>query len=266
MKRIQLFEFEDFSWFPSAIRTGMTNLLVVLQKMMGTSNIIATLILTTKQQHNFSKIIDLGSGSGGIMLDVIKQLNKNKTESLELVLTDLHPNPKLVERINSSKADTITYNKISVDATNLSDLPTGLKTMINSFHHMPPNIAKGILKSAQDNKQPLLIYEIGENTIPTLLWWILLPLSLVILFVMALLMTPFVKPLSWKQLVFTYLIPIIPLCYAWDGQASIMRIYTFKDIEHLIRDFKNETYNWEIAKAKKANGKKAGYYILGLPQ
>ncbi|MBV7270306.1 hypothetical protein [Winogradskyella luteola] len=266
MKRIQLFEFEDFIWFPSSIRTGMTNLLVVLQKIMRTSDIIASLIITAKQRNNFSQIIDLGSGSGGIMLDVIKKLNINNTESLKLLLTDLHPNSKLVEQINSTKIHNVTYNKSSVDATNLSNLPMGLKTMVNSFHHMPPNVAKSILKSAQDNKHPLLIYEIGENTIPTLLWWLLLPLSLAILFVMALLMTPFIKPLSWKQLVFTYLIPIIPLCYAWDGQASIMRIYTFKDIECLIKDFKNESYIWKVDKAKKPNGKKAGYYILGLPK
>ena len=49
---------------------------------------------------------------------------------------------------------------------------------------------------------------------------------------MVLFMTPWVRPLSWQQLLFTYLIPIIPLCYAWDGQASIMRIYTFDDIQN----------------------------------
>ena len=265
MKRIQLFEFEDFNWFPSTIRTGMTNLLVVLQKMMGTSDVIISIISNTKAKHDFSQIIDLGSGSGGIMLEVIKKLNEKNQKPIQLLLTDLHPNPELVKRINMSNIPNVSYNESSVDATSRGNLPKGLKTMINSFHHMPPDIAKGILKSAQDNKQPLFIYEIGENTIPTLLWWLLLPLSLTMLFVMALFMIPFVKPLSWKQLLFTYLIPIIPLCYAWDGQASIMRIYTFKDVEYLLKDFKNETYDWEITTAKKTNGKKAGYYILGLP-
>ncbi len=47
-------------------------------------------------------------------------------------------------------------------------------------------------------------------------------------------MTPFVKPLTWRQIIFTYLIPIIPICYAWDGQASLPRIYTLKDLDHLL--------------------------------
>ena len=266
MKRIQLFEFEDLNWFPKTIRSGMTNLLGVLQKMMGTSDVIASIISNIKLKNDFSKIIDLGSGSGGIMLEVIEKLNINDQEPIQLLLTDLHPNFKVVNRINSSNIPNVSYNESSVDATSLGNLPVGLKTMMNSFHHIPPDVAKGILKSAQDHKQPLLIYEIGENTIPTILWWLLLPLSLAILFIMALFMIPFVRPLGWSQLLFTYLIPIIPLCYAWDGQASIMRIYTFNDIEYLIRDFKNESYNWEITKAQKANGKKAGYYILGLPR
>ena len=83
---------------------------------------------------------------------------------------------------------------------------------------------------------------------------------------MSLLMTPFVKPLTWKQLIFTYLIPVIPVCYAWDGQASLVRMYTFKDIELLLKDFKNEHYTWEMDQAKKENGKKLGYYILGRPK
>lgn len=265
MKRIQLFEFEDFSWFPKPIRTGMTNLLIVLHKLMGTKAVITSLINAIKNKHQFLKIIDLGSGSGGIMPDVIKTINdENSTNPIALILTDLHPNHKLVKRINS-KNDNTSYIETMVDATNLNELPKGLKTMINSFHHMPPKIAKSILKSAQDTKQPLLIYEIGENNIPTVLWLILLPISLFILIIMSLFMTPFVRPLSWKQLLFTYLIPIIPLCYAWDGQASLMRMYTFKDIEFLLNDFKNDTYIWQMAQAKKANGKKLGYYVLGLP-
>jgi hypothetical protein len=203
MKRIQLFEFEDFTWFPKPIRTGMTNLLVVLHKMMGTSDVIINLIITLKKQHKFSQIIDLGSGSGGIMPEVVSTINKeNNSEVLNLILTDLHPNPKVIRRFNIDINNNTSYLETSANATNLSDFPNGLKTMINSFHHMPPKVAKSILKSAHDNKQLLLIYEIGENKIPTLIWWLLLPLSLIILFFMSLLMTPFVKPLTWKQLIF----------------------------------------------------------------
>jgi len=266
MKRIQLFEFEDFDWFPVWIRSSMTNLIAVLHKMLGTKEVLVNLLSKMEEKHPFSQVVDMGSGSGGIMPDVVESLNINESKPISLLLTDLYPNKEFINHINNSKTEHVSYSEESLDATNLGQAPKGLKTMINSFHHMPPESAKKILKSAQENKQALLIYEIAENKMSLLLWWVLLPISLIILFVMALFMTPFSKPLSLRQLIFTYLIPIIPIFYAWDGQASMPRMYTFDDVNELLKDFKDDSYSWKTQSATKANGKKLGYYILGLPK
>ncbi|MGB1043191.1 MAG: hypothetical protein ACPGU6_07340 [Tenacibaculum sp.] len=268
MKRIQLFEFEDFNWLPSFIRSSITNLLALLLKMLKTKEIASALIKNIKKEHNFTQIVDLGSGSGGVMINVIQEINKNNNTPVNLLLTDLHPNTSVVKNINNLNINNVHYQQEPLNATDFKNAPNGLKTMMNSFHHMPPDSAKKILKTAQENKQPLLIYEMGENNIPTLLWWLLLPLSIVIMVVMVFFMTPFVKNLTFKQVLFTYLIPIIPLIYAWDGQASLVRMYTFKDIkEHLLKDLKDDTiYNWTIDVAKNTKGKKQGYYVLGLPK
>lgn len=79
-------------------------------------------------------------------------------------------------------------------------------------------------------------------------------------------MTPFVKPLTWRQLVFTYLIPIIPICYAWDGQASLPRMYAANDIDELLNGLGKNNYYWEHGPAKRSNGKKLGTYIVGYPK
>lgn len=266
MKRKELFEFEDFNWFPTSIRVSMTNLILLFHRMIGTTEVLSNLIIDFRKQHHFSKIVDLGSGSGGAMPETVNVINeKLSNEKLKLLLTDLHPNPELVEKINSNKSEFINYYKDSVDAVNFYKVPEGLKTMIASFHHMNPESAKQILKSASENKQPLLIYEIAKNNIPFVVWLILLPISLCILIIMSLLMTPFSKNLTITQLIFTYLIPVIPLFYAWDGQASLMRTYSFDDINLLIEDLKTPNYKWEVADALKPNGKKAGYYIKGIP-
>ena len=266
MKRVQLFEFEDFNWFPSWIRTSMTSLLAVLHKILGTKEVLSNLISDIYRKYNFTQIVDMGSGSGGIMPEVVTHLNEQQKSNINLLLTDLYPNKKFINYINNQSIENVSYQFESLDATDLASSPEGLKTMINSFHHMPPNKAKQILKTAQENKQPLLIYEITENKLPLLLWWILLPISLPILFIMTWFMTPFCKPLSLKQLIFTYLIPIISICYAWDGQASMPRMYTFNDVNSLLKDFKDDkVYQWKMETAKKANGKSLGYYILGLP-
>jgi len=264
MKRIQLFEFEDFQWFPAVIRNSMTNLIVVFHKMMGSSQTLAIIFEELSAKLTFDQIVDMGSGAGGAMPEAIRILNeKNSNSPVDLLLTDLHPNSKFIHSINAKNTPHLKYQKNSLDATQLANTPDGLKTMIASFHHMPPTQAKAILQSAQENKQAIFIYELAENNIPTIIWWLLLPLSLTILFIMCLFMTPFVRPMTWQQIIFTYLIPIIPICYAWDGQASLVRTYTFQDLEQIITDIQTPDYRWEMQVAKNVKGKKAGYYLLG---
>jgi len=245
----------------------MTHLIVVFHKMMGVSEVLSNLIAKVLKENKLNKIIDLGSGSGGAMPEVLASLHAiDGLGHIELVMTDLFPNKEAIEMYNSNTLDKISYLKNSVDATNLLTAPKGLKTMINSFHHMQPKAARQILKSAEEKKQAILIYEMAENKIPLLIWVLLLPLSLVIIMIMTLFMTPFVKPITWQQLVFTYLIPIIPICYAWDGQASLPRMYTLKDVDELLEGLGKSNYYWEHGLAKKSKGKTLGTYILGYPK
>tara|TARA_R110002167_G_scaffold261316_11_gene467816 strand:- start:2299 stop:3039 length:741 start_codon:yes stop_codon:yes gene_type:complete len=244
----------------------MTNLIVVLHKMMGISEVLAHLIAAILKERNIYQIVDLGSGSGGAMPDVLRKLRKMQgLEEVRLTLTDLYPNPEFIKIFKEPDIDNISYLETSVDATSSATAPDGLKTMINSFHHMRPGAARKILESAQQHNQPLLIYEMAENNIPLVVWWLLLPISLIVLMVMVLFMTPFVKPLTWQQLLFTYLIPIIPICYAWDGQASLPRMYTLKDVDVLLDGLGTQNYRWEKGHAKNKKGKKSGTYIKGIP-
>ena len=183
------------------------------------------------------------------MPEVIEELNKSTTGSpLRLLLTDIYPNPKRVDAINGQNLPNVRYRKAPLNATDLGAAPNVLKTIVPTFHHLNPAAARQVLRSAEASKQPVLLYELARNAVPTLLWWLLLPLSLAILFVMAWGMTPFVRPISLSQWVLTYLIPIIPLVYAWDGQASLMRTYTFPDMQNLLggRDKENYLYRFPI--------------------
>jgi len=267
MKRLELFEFEDFHWLPTTIRSGLTNLIKELHRLMGTSDILSNLLLEIYKKLKFEQIVDMGSGSGGPMIEVIEILNHEMPDNpIKLILSDFYPSPAIVDSINNRMQTMIHYHEQPIDARNMGSTPPGLKTMIASFHHMSPEVAQKILESAEISKEPILIYEIAKNNIPVVVWWLLLPVSLFILIIMSLLLTPFVRPLTWQQLLFTYVIPIIPIIYAWDGQASLMRTYTSEDIESMLASTPNNPdYSWKIEVAKKANGKKVGYYILGSP-
>ncbi|MFK8037439.1 MAG: hypothetical protein AB8B74_04065 [Crocinitomicaceae bacterium] len=264
MKRIQLFEFEDFNWFPDVFRRNMTKLIVVFNKLLKLDEVVAESLKPILEKQNANLIVDLGSGAGGIMPHVHSELVKEKN-NLQLTLSDLHPNREQIEAFASSP--NVNYFSESLNATSLATSPAGVKTMVNCFHHMPLPVAKSILKSAQESKQTLCIYELTNKPLPLIVWWLFLPIGLTIVFLSTLILTPFTKPITWQQLVFTYIIPIIPLAYAWDGQASMPRTYTKTDLETLVSELPNDpNYSWKYEVGKTKGGKSTGYCFVGQPK
>ena len=130
--------------------------------------------------------------------------------------------------------------------------------MVGSFHHMKPMIARKILESAQKSRQPICIFEISDNSFPIFLWWVALPIN----FILTLFITPIVRPMTWQQIVFSYIIPIIPLCFAWDGAVSNARTYTLSDMDELLKDLESDDYHWEKGSFEGITKK---LYLLGLP-
>lgn len=259
MKRIDLFEFEDFAWFPNWMRICLTRLIVVMHKLLKSSDDLVPLIKRAFKYSNNNTIVDLCSGSGGPMIEVFKDLvGEQRNSNVELILTDLYPNLEMASKVNDSTIKNLSYKTTPVNASNVNTELTGVRTMVGSFHHMKPDIARQILINAKENKVPICIYEISDNSYPTFLWWITIP----IIFFMALVITPFVRPLTWKQLIFTYLIPIIPLSFAWDGAVSNVRTYTLEDLDILLEGLESEDYKWEKGRITKRANK---LYLLGIP-
>lgn len=183
---------------------------------------------------------------------------KHGINGLKLVLTDLYPNREMASRINHESDGSITYLTESVNAANLDSGKQGVRTMVGSFHHMKPEIAHSILKNAKESRQPICIFEISDNSIPIWLWWITIPMN----FLMVFFITPLARPLTWQQLVFTYLIPVIPLCFAWDGAVSNARTYTLTDMDELLIGLETADYRWEKGSV---GTKLKKLYLLGLP-
>lgn len=259
MKRIHLFEFEDFSWFPAWIRKYMTRLIIVMHRLLGTPDELASLINRALRETNSYSIIDLCSGSGGPLPEVHRILKeKYGFSDLKLTFTDLYPDQDFARRINSKGNPEITCQTEPVDAINISPDKKGLRTMVASMHHMKPDVARGILRNAKENRQPICIYEISDNSFPTLLWWVALPLNFLTCFII----TPLARPVSLRHLFFTYVIPVIPFFFAWDGAVSNVRTYTLGDLDELLEGLKSDDYKWEKGKIE---GKAKKLYLLGIP-
>lgn len=261
MKRRHVLEFEDLPSFPAWLRACMTNNIVVFARLIGIPEILGELVAKTLREQGLDRVVDLGSGSGGIMPDVLAHLRSQPgLEQAELLMTDLYPNPDALERFSEGPAR---FQAEPVDASKLAQAPAGLKTMVNAFHHLRPEQAKAVLRSASESGQPILIYEMADNTMPFWMWVLSLPIGLSITSAMSLVLSAMVRPLSFKQLFFTYCVPLIPLFYAWDGQASMPRIYGLEDLDTLLVGLERPDYRWEKGEAKNKTGQ--GIYLLGLP-
>jgi hypothetical protein len=246
MGRLHLFEFEDQPWFPSWLRNIGTDFLQFLSNKTKMYEPIIPLIEQGMKDARSSDIVDLGSGGGGGLIWINQQLKKRHS-NLTIHLTDLFPNLEAF-RYTQTIAENFDFHETPIDARQVPKELRGLRTQFLSFHHFKPADAKSILQNAVDAKQPILIVEAQERSIPSLLAMIFSPITLLIT-------TPFIRPFKWTRLLFTYLIPIAPLFVLWDGIVSSLRTYSISEMRELVRDInQSESYNWQIEKIKSGPG------------
>lgn len=246
MKRIHLFEFEDQSWFPSFLRNYGTDFLQFLSNATKMYKPVAPLLNELISKTGYTQIIDLGSGGGGGLLWLNEEL-KIANKDLKILLTDLYPNIAAFE-YTKSKSDNFDYVKNPIDAKNVPKVLKGIRTQFLSLHHFKPKDAQQILQNAVDAEAPIAIFEGQERSIPSVLAMIFSPISV-------LLTTPLIKPFKFGRLLFTYLIPIVPLFVLWDGIVSSLRTYSVKEMEVLVKGLDNSgSYNWNIGKMKSGPG------------
>ncbi|SHI77433.1 hypothetical protein [Aquimarina spongiae] len=253
MGRIHLFEFEDQKWFPSFLRNYGTDFLQFLSNKTKMYQPVIPILKKGLQKNKTNQIIDLGSGGGGGLIWLNTELKK-EIPDLKIVLTDLYPNVSAF-RFTKKQADNFEFTETPVDARNAPSELNGLRTQFLSLHHFQPKDAKQILQNAIDTNSSIAIFEAQERSVPSIIAMIFSPISV-------LLTTPFIRPFKLGRIIFTYLIPIVPLFVLWDGIVSSLRTYSIKEMNALVEDLKGtENYDWEINKVKSGPG--VILYLLG---
>lgn len=256
MKRIHLFEFEDQKWFPSFLRNYVTDFLQFLANKAKVYEPVVDEITQLIEKSNTSHIIDLGSGSGGGLLWLGNALYE-KNKDTKITLTDLYLNIASFHHVTKS-SPVFTYYDQPVDATAVPGDLKGIRTMFLSFHHLQPDGALEGLQNAVDMQQPVAIFEIQDRSLPSFLAMILSPVSVLVC-------TPFIKPFRFGRLLFTYLIPVVPLVVLWDGLVSCLRTYSVAEMKILVAQVKmKEHYDWQFIRKKSKTG--FVIYTSGIPK
>ena len=258
MRRVQLFEFEDQTWLPRMFRDYLTTL---LHYQITSSRVYASAAPKLKdgmQQTNCTQIVDLGSGGGGPLIQIQEILEREEAFPVSVLLTDKFPNSRAIKVIRASSGN-IQYEDHPVDITSIPSRLKGFRTLFTCFHHFDPDTAVRILQNAVDEMAPIAAFEFTNRRPSNIAGMLLSPIAV-------LFDTARVSPFRWGRLIWTYLLPVIPLMYWWDGTVSHLRTYTVAELQELVSRVKAVSYEWEIGELESGQGSDPVTFLIGKPR
>jgi len=230
MRRLHLFEFGDQTWVPKIFRKYLHELLQY--QVCRFYRPIIPILLDWIKTNNIDKVTDLASGKGGPWPYLIHEIQK-EIPSFQLELSDINPYP----------IEGLEYNPNIVDLRNPASIPKGALTIFTGFHHLKPTEVEVFLNTVSNNNQPLFMADFVERKPLKILGMILSP-------VVVLIDTVRIKPFSFLRILFTYLIPMIPLMYMWDGAISHARAYSISELNKYASNLESTDYVFEFIQTK----------------
>ncbi|KAL6716887.1 hypothetical protein ACLMJK_004799 [Lecanora helva] len=238
--RFHLAEIEDQSWCPSWLRESSHSSLAQMWKTQSSkkgspAEQACDIIFENIDDVSNFTFIDACAGAGGptpLMEARLNQVLKAQGKApAPFILTDLYPDLNAWKSI-VKKSENISYFEKPIDATKAQRLAAPnrkeARTYNLCFHHFDDPAAKKVLRSAVEEADAFFIFEMTQRN-----FMALMNTSIVIL-------SPLITTLIffWNSpihLIFTYLIPLVPLFYAVDGYVSCIRTRTPEETTALLK-------------------------------
>lgn len=236
MRRRHLFEWGDARWLPTVFRRFMTDHLTFHARRAFVPAV--PLLARSLRRTGYDRIVDLCSGSGGPLPALLPAIDEATGWHTRVTLTDLHPDRAVLDRARIRSDGAIDYLDEPVNVLACPDSLTGYRTLFTALHHFRPDEVRRILDDAATRRVPLAAFEIQERSTVSLLT---LPLAM---FVSSFVLTPFLPRCSAARLFFTYIVPLAPVCFAWDTFVSCWRTYTPTELGTLASSVGREGYRW----------------------
>ena len=257
MERVHLFELEDQPWCPDPVRNCLTDLLSHHTTSLAMYDPIVPVLARGLEATRDRHILDLCSGGGGPVARVRELLAESHGLDVGVHLSDKFPNRVAADRVVRAD-DKLRYLNTPVDATEVPPEFGGFRTIFTALHHFRPAAARRIFQDAVDQGRGIAAFEFTERALAVVPLVLLVPL-------MAWGMTPSVRPFSWLRLLLTYVLPIIPLAYAFDAAVSNLRTYSPSELRRLTEGLSGPRYVWDIGQVRHPRLPTRITYIVGYP-
>jgi hypothetical protein len=264
VKRTHLFEWEDQPWLPRVFRDFITDHLRYTQteRMRRPINVaIAQRLKDVLDRAGTRRIIDLCAGAGGPVVEIRRILDIEMGVPVQVVLTDLYPNATAFRSLASASPDTITARHASTSAFDVPEELDGVRTVFTALHHFRPEEVQQVLADAVRKGASIAVFEPLERTVR------MIALVGLVSLVRGFTHTPRVGRLTFGRFVFTYLCPLAPAMFAWDGMVSAARTYTPDELLALSRSVTFGGYVWEAGRFETSGpyGQMPTTYLVGRP-
>ncbi len=256
MRRLHLFEIGDQPWCPEALRNATTDLLELCFRTWNYYTPIVPRLVAAIEKTGDGEIVDLCSGGGGPWPSLLPELGE--ASPVRVVLTDKYPNAEAARRVQEASNGRLRGDPRSIDAMEVPGDLRGFRTMFTSLHHFRPDAARTILADAVKSRVGIGVFEFTGRSPLRLAAVALTPFAV-------LYAVPFLRPVRWRTLLFTYLIPIIPVGVLFDGVVSCLRTYSPAELTALVEPLQGNGYTWEVGAASDGRRRPPITYLLGYP-
>lgn len=244
---MQLFEFEDLDWWPPALRNYLTELLSYLLTHDRTYAPIVSRLADAIRRTQSRQVIDFCSGSGGPSLTVFDGVNAQLDEPVALVLSDKYPNLRRLEQVTHARPN-CSFMPRSVDVLDPwldsgPDSKPAFRTMFTALHHFGPRAVRQIIGDAVASGAGIGLFEFTERRLAHVL------ASLCVSPMLSMATTVALRPVTVRRMVWTYVIPVVPVTFAWDGFVSSLRSYGPAELEAIVGTVAgSDRYDWDIGR------------------
>jgi hypothetical protein len=264
MRRVHLFEWEDQPWLPLVFRDFITDQLKFThtEPMRAPVNrAVAERLRDVLVRTGAPGIVDLCAGAGGPVSQIARILADDLGTPVPVTVTDLFPNVDAFRRLEQGATGRIRAHYAPVDATNVPPELAGLRTMFTALHHFQPGGVRAVLADAVRKNAPIAVFEPLERTIRMMV------LVGAMSFLRGFTHAHRVGRMTPERFLFTYLLPVAPAVFAWDGSISTLRTYTAAELRGLADEVTRDRYLWDAGRFDVPGpfGPMPTTYLIGVP-
>lgn len=264
MPRVHLFEWEDQPWLPRVFRDFITDQLRFThnEPMREPVNVaIAQQLAELLARTRARQIVDLCAGGGGPIAHIGRILVDRLDVRASIVVTDLFPNVAAFKALETESGGRIVAR---YESTNAMDVPQelgGLRTMFTALHHFRPEDVKLVLADAVRKRAPIAVFEPLERTLR------MMALVGTMSFLRGFTHAHRVGRLTPSRFLFSYLVPIAPAMFGWDGFVSTLRTYRAEELLTLAKAVEAVRYEWRAGRFDTPGpyGSMPTTYLTGIP-